>query len=59
MNWREEVARRRPQRLLEVAVFAGRVEIVEHYGEGEAERLRQALRRLGVDARREFVAPCG
>ena len=57
--WREAVARRRPERLLEVAVFPGRMELVEHYGDGEAARLCELLRDLGVDARREFVSPCG
>jgi hypothetical protein len=53
-GWRERVAGARPRRLLEVAVFPGWVEMVEHYGDGEA-----ALGRLGVAARREFVSPCG
>lgn len=59
MSWRRRVADRRPERLLEVAVFPGRVEVVEHYGDGEAARLQSELRRLGLDARREFVSPCG
>jgi hypothetical protein len=57
-RWQERVAAR-PARLLEVAVFPGRLELVEHYGEGGAEQLMAELRRLGVRAEAEFRSPCG
>ncbi|MBE3589263.1 MAG: hypothetical protein IMW98_00365 [Firmicutes bacterium] len=48
-----------PRRLVEVDVFAGRLEITERYGDDAAEALARELEKLGLPARRVFSAPCG
>lgn len=48
-----------PSRMLEVDVFAGRLEIMERYGDGHAAALAEELARLGLPARLSFRAPCG
>jgi len=57
--WQERVAKDRPRRLLEVALRNGGLDIMEHYGDGDAERLVQALERLGLKAELLFHSPCG
>jgi hypothetical protein len=57
--WSERLARARPRRLLEVAVFDGQLDIVEHYGDGDAERLAELLLTFGLKAERRFHSPCG
>jgi hypothetical protein len=50
----------RPLRsFLEVRVAGDRVDIVEFYSYGQARRLREALRALGLEVREEFDSPCG
>ncbi|MBX5477107.1 MAG: hypothetical protein IRZ18_08320 [Clostridia bacterium] len=48
-----------PRRLLEIDVFAGRLEITERYGDGAAEALARALDALGLPTERVFQSPCG
>jgi hypothetical protein len=58
-GWQARLAAGRPRRLLEVALREGGIDILEHYGDGEAERLVQVLARLGLKAECLFHSPCG
>lgn len=55
----EAGAARLPRRLLEVDVFAQRLEIVERYGDGAADELARELARLGLATALAFRSPCG
>lgn len=57
--WHERLKGQRPSGLLEVAVFPGRIELVEHYRDDGSERLLAALRQLGLKAEADFRSPCG
>ncbi|MBX6349977.1 MAG: hypothetical protein IRZ11_00510 [Clostridia bacterium] len=48
-----------PRRLLDVDVFAQRLEIVERYGDGAADELARELARLGLATALAFRSPCG
>jgi hypothetical protein len=58
-GWQARIAAERPRRLLEVALRQGGIDILEHYGDGDAERLVAALERLGLKAELLFHSPCG
>ncbi len=58
-RWQARLAAERPRRLLEVALRDGGLDIMEHYGDGDAERLVQALARFGLKAELLFHSPCG
>lgn len=48
-----------PESFIEVRVAAGRVDVIEFYSHGRSARLREVLRRLGLETRPEFDSPCG
>lgn len=57
--WTERLQGELPRRLLEVAVLDGQLDVMEHYGDGDAERLVAVLERLGLRTRLRFHSPCG
>lgn len=58
-RWQDRVTAERPRRLLEVALREGGLDIMEHYGDGDAERLARTLARFGLKAELIFHSPCG
>jgi len=44
---------------LEIAVYAGRIEITERYSAAQARQLIELLRRYGVECELVFHSPCG
>jgi hypothetical protein len=44
---------------LEIAVYAGRLEITERFGDDQADKLISRLRSLGLNCELVFKAPCG